>query len=132
VPGSFTQGTGTPEGLDELVVIKIPHKMDGLIQGGIQAIQEIKKGSGIEVLEAVSAHDFVATSSVHDPQQMWRPLEDPAALVEVPVARPAQGDEVVLAQHGWVPATTHAPWRDMVPIQISGSATDLAAGIGDD
>jgi hypothetical protein len=115
-----------------LVVIKVPHQMHGLIQGGIQAIQEIEKGSRIEALKAVSSHDFVATSSVHDPQQMWRPLENPTALVEVPVARPAQGDEVVLAQHLGLPAAAHASWGDVVPIQVSSSAADLAVGIGND
>ena len=92
--------------------------MDGLVQGGIQAIQEIKKGSGSEALEAVPAHDFVAASSVHDPQQMWRPLENPAALVDVPVACPAKSDEVVLAQHLGLPATTHAPWHDVVAVKV--------------
>jgi len=117
-PGSLTQGASRSKRLHELVVVKVTDKMDGLNQRGVQTTQEIKEGSGVEVVIAVSSHDFVAASSVHDPQQLGRALENPAALVKIPVTRPAQGYEVVLGQHLALPATTHASWDDVVPIQI--------------
>jgi len=123
-PGSLTQGAGRSKRLHELVVVKVTDKMDGLNQRGVQMAQEIKEGSGIEVVIAMSSHDFVAASSVHDPQQLGRPLENPAALVKIRVARPAQGYEVVLGQHLALPAATHAAGLHVVAIETAICAAD--------